>query len=94
MPNSSPSPFARFVGGHPLAVLGKLLLASLIVGAILWTLDLTPNDLVRRIGDLLRTMWDMAGDLGRNALTWILLGAVVVLPIWFVTRLLALGRRG
>ena len=93
MPDASQNSFSRLIGGHPLAVLGKLALASLIVGAILWTIDVRPIDLYDRIVALVRLVWDMAGDIGRNALTWIALGAVIVVPIWFITRILSAMRR-
>ena len=92
MPETS-RPLDRFIGGSPIAVLAKLLLASFVVGALLWGMDLTPVTLFEQLSAVIRALWSMAGDLGRHALTWVLLGAVVVIPVWFVLRLVAQARR-
>jgi hypothetical protein len=85
MPNNAVN---RFFGGAPLAVLGRLILVSILVGVILSVLGLDPFDIVRSLERLVRSIWNM----GFDALVWLwrylLLGAVIVVPIWLILRLI------
>ena len=85
MPNNAGN---RFFGGSPLGVLARLILVSILVGVILSVLGLDPFDIVRSIDRLIRSIWNM----GFDALVWLwrylLLGAVIVLPIWLILRLI------
>jgi hypothetical protein len=78
----------RFLGGPPLAVAARLILLSVLVGVILAALGLDPRDIIRSIQDLVSRIWSM----GFDAVAWIwryfLLGAVIVIPVWFIMRLL------
>lgn len=81
-----------FLGGSPVRVLIQLLVLSLIVGFLLSYFDLTPLDLLdvvkRNIIRLWRAGFDALGDIGN----WLLIGAVVVVPIFLITRLFAMRR--
>jgi len=77
----------RIFGGSPLAVLGRLVLVSILVGVILSALGLDPFDIMRSIERLVRTIWDMGFDAFRWLWRYFLLGAVIVIPIWLVMRL-------
>ena len=77
----------RIFGGSPLAVLGRLILVSILVGVILSALGLDPFDIVHSIERLIRTIWNMGFDAFRWLWRYFLLGAVLVIPIWFVMRL-------
>ncbi len=83
---------SRFFGGSPLAVLGRLVLLSILVGVVLSALGLDPWNILRSIETLLRSIWDM----GFDAIFWLwryfLLGAVIVLPIWLIVRLVKAPR--
>ncbi|HZA01396.1 MAG TPA: DUF6460 domain-containing protein [Hyphomicrobiaceae bacterium] len=84
----------RFFGGHPVAVLVRLALLSIIAGIILSALDVTPVDLFDRLNLLARRLYDVGFDAFEWLLKYFLLGAVVVFPIWLVVRLVrAFGRR-
>lgn len=80
-------------GGNPLGVLVRLTLLSIVVGIVLAALGITPDNIFDRLNVLLRRLY----DLGFGAVEWVLryliLGAMIVVPIWLVTRLFALGRR-
>src|SRR3954451_18516933 len=84
----------RFFGGPPLAVIFRLVLLSILVGVILKVLGLDPLNILRSIEDLIRAVWNM----GFDAVVWLwryfLLGALIVVPIWLVLRLMRapLGR--
>jgi Family of unknown function (DUF6460) len=77
----------RFFGGSPLAVLFRLILLSILVGIVLSAIGLDPRDIINSIQRLIRSIWDM----GFEAIEWLwryfLLGAVLVLPIWLIVRL-------
>jgi hypothetical protein len=81
-------PVSRFFGGSPLAVIGRLLLVSILVGVVLSALGLDPFDIVRSLDRLVRSIWDMGFDAIRWLWRYLLLGAVIVIPIWLILRLI------
>lgn len=81
------STMTRVFGGSPLAVLARLVLVSILVGVILSAIGLDPFDIVRSIRRLIQTIWDMGFDAVRWLWRYFLLGAVIVIPIWFIMRL-------
>src|SRR5882762_1920994 len=85
-------PVSRFFGGSPLAVIGRLILVSILVGVVLSALGLDPFDIVRSIQRLIRSIWDMGFDAIRWLWRYLLLGAVVVIPIWLLMRLVSAPR--
>jgi len=85
----------RFFGGNPLSVILRLLVLSIIVGVVLSALDITPDNFLYSIRLLLRRIY----ELGLTPIEWLLpylmLGAMVVVPIWLITRMFGLfGGRG
>jgi hypothetical protein len=81
----------RALGGSPLSVVVKLILLSLIVGAIMAFLGLTPRNLFTAIGNFVSSILNMGTDATREVAQWVLAGALVVIPVWLLVRLL--GRR-
>lgn len=79
-------------GGNPVGVVIRLVLLSIIVGVVLSALDITPRDLIFRIRLLLQRVYDMGFGAVEWAAQYFLLGAVVVVPIWLLTRLFGAGR--
>ena len=77
----------KVFGGSPLAVLARLFLVSILVGVILSALGLDPFDIVRSIERLFRSLWDMGFDAFRWLWRYFLLGAVIVIPIWLIMRM-------
>lgn len=66
----------------------KLLLWSLVVGAVLAFFDITPQQIFGWVlGQAREFVGNVETYIGR-AITYILLGAVVVVPVWLVSRLL------
>ena len=78
----------RFFGGSPVAVLLKLVALSIIVGIVLAAFNLDAFEIFNRLGILARRLYDMGFDAIEWAFRYFLLGAVIVFPIWFVSRLL------
>jgi hypothetical protein len=81
-------PVSRFFGGSPLAVLGRLVLVSILVGVVLSALGLDPFDIVRSLERLAQSIWNMGFDAFRWIWRYLLLGAVIVVPIWLILRLI------
>jgi hypothetical protein len=77
---------SRIFGGSPLAVLGRLILVSILVGVILSALGLNPFDIWNSIERLFRSIWNMGFDAFRWLWGYFLLGAVIVIPIWLLMR--------
>ena len=78
---------SRFLGGSPLAVAFRLVLLSILVGVVLAAIGFDPWNIVNSIRLLFQRLW----DLGFDAINWLwryfLLGAVIVIPIWLLSRL-------
>lgn len=77
----------RIFGGSPLGVLGRLILVSVLVGVILSALGLNPFDIWNSIERLFGSIWNMGFDAFRWLWGYFLLGAVIVIPIWLIIRL-------
>lgn len=73
----------------------RLLVLSFVVGFILNVLDLDPGTLLRGIGGTVESVFTTVANALRWAVPHILIGAIVVVPIWLVLYLLrhARGRR-
>jgi hypothetical protein len=76
----------RFLGGPPLAVAGKLILLSVLIGVVLSALGLDPWNIVQSLDRLIRSVWNMGFDAVRWLWQYFLLGAVLVIPIWLILR--------
>jgi Family of unknown function (DUF6460) len=80
--------FYRFLGGHPIKVLIRLALMSLVVGALLLWLDIKPLQIVEAAQRFAMRIYGMGFDALREAGQYIYAGAIIVVPIWFLLRLL------
>ena len=78
----------KIFGGSPLAVLARLVLVSILVGVVLSALGLDPFDIVHSIERLIRSIWNMGFDAVRWLWRYFLLGAVIVIPIWLIMRVI------
>jgi hypothetical protein len=77
----------RFLGGSPLNVLGRLVLLSILVGFVLYAFGLDPFNIIHSIRRLIETVWNLGFDAIRWLWRYFLLGAVIVIPVWLVLRL-------
>ena len=79
-------------GGNPLGVLLRLALISIVVGIVMKALGIDLSNFFQRINELFRNIY----DLGFGAIEWVLeyllLGAMVVIPIWLIARLVSASR--
>ena len=71
----------------------KLLVASLIVGLIFRALDIHPRSLLRDVPDVIRDVFRLAVHIVDWGIPYVLLGAVIVVPVWLLFTLFQLMRR-
>lgn len=82
----------RFLGGSPGAVLVKLVFLSLLVGAFMAFLNVTPVGLFERILRVIRDVLDLGFESFREVGRWLLYGAMVVVPLWLLSRVFSRRR--
>jgi hypothetical protein len=82
----------RFLGGSPLAVAFRLALLSILVGVVLAAVGFDPWNILTSIQRLFQRLW----ELGFDAVSWVwryfLLGAVIVIPVWLLSRMFGAPR--
>ena len=78
----------RFLGGPPVTVFVRLFFISLIVGALLVWLDIHPAQIIDGVRRFVTRIYEMGFDAVREAGQYILAGALIVVPVWLVLRLL------
>ncbi|MQT13231.1 DUF6460 domain-containing protein [Segnochrobactrum spirostomi] len=83
----------RFLGGSPGRVALQLLVLCIVVGMILSALNIDPRNIVHWIVGLIHRIAAMGFGAVEEFGRYILLGAVVVIPVWIIIRLLNIGRR-
>ena len=77
----------RFLGGNPGSVLAKLIFLSLLVGAFMAFLDITPLGLIEGLFNWIGSVLDLSLETVKEVGFWILSGAILVVPLWFIARL-------
>lgn len=81
----------NFLGGAPMNVLARLFFISLVVGALMMWLQLRPIDILNGV----QAFFDRIAQLGFGAVrelgSYIMAGAIVVVPVWFVLRLISVA---
>lgn len=80
----------RFLGGSPLNVALRLFLLSLLVGVLLMWLDIRPADLVDAASRFVQRIYSLGFDALRNMGDYLLAGAMIVVPLWLLARLLTM----
>jgi hypothetical protein len=83
---------SRFFGGPPLSVIFRLILLSILIGLIMQVLGLDPWNIFDSLRRLVLRVWDMGFDALRWLWRYLLLGAVVVVPIWLIVRLMRVAQ--
>src|SRR5215470_17977106 len=89
---AAPDGLTRFLGGPPMAVKVRMILLSILVGVVLAAIGFDPYNILRSVQLLFQRLW----DLGFDAVNWLwryfLLGAVIVIPVWLISRLFGTPR--
>jgi len=82
----------RFLGGTPLTVAFRLVLLSILVGVVLAAIGFDPWNIVNSIRLLFQRIWDLGFDAINGLWRYFLLGAVIVVPIWLLSRMFGAPR--
>jgi cytochrome bd-type quinol oxidase subunit 1 len=86
----------RFFGGPPVRTVIWLAFLSVVIGFVLATFGLDPFTLVRKIvrgfDEIIDSILWLGTGLFSNIGHYLVYGAIVVVPIWVLMRLMALGR--
>lgn len=82
----------RFLGGSPVAVAFRLALLSILVGVVLAAIGFDPWNIIASIRLLLQRIWDLGFDALNGLWRYFLLGAVIVIPVWLLSRLFGAPR--
>lgn len=82
----------KIFGGSPLGVIVRLSLISIAVGIVMKALGIDLSNFFHRINVLLRNIYDLGFGAVEWLLEYLLLGALVVIPIWFIARLIGAAR--
>src|SRR5215470_2396489 len=89
---AAPDGLTRFLGGWRLVVAVRLILLSILVGVVLAAIGFDPYNILHSVQLLFQRLW----DLGFDAVNWLwryfLLGAVIVIPVWLISRLFGAPR--
>lgn len=83
----------NFLGGSPVSVVTRLFFVSLVVGALLMWLELRPMDVLRGVQAFFDRIYQLGFGAVRELASYVLAGAVFVVPAWFVLRLLNMSGR-
>jgi hypothetical protein len=89
-------PIEGFLGGPWQRVLLRLVIFSAIVGFVMATFGIDPDALVHNVVEAARRLVNLIAFQGFDTLVtlgrYCLYGAVIVIPIWLISRLLAARR--
>ena len=88
----SNSTVVRFVGGSPVAVLLRLIVVSFVVGFLLDAFGLDPATLIDEVARTARRIVEYGFSDLRQFGRMLLTGAMVVVPVWIILRLMDAGR--
>ena len=93
LPAAQTDGLSRFLGGTPLSVAVRLILLSVLVGVVLSAIGFDPWNIIESIRRLFLSIW----NLGFDAINWVwryfLLGAVIVIPVWLITRVMSTPKK-
>lgn len=82
----------RFLGDTPVRVILKLLVLSLVAGVIMSALHWTPYDVFYAFRDFVLHIWNMGFKAIHRFADYIVLGAVVIVPLFLILRILSYRR--
>jgi hypothetical protein len=82
----------RFLGDSPLRVLVKLIVVSFLVGVVMSYMGWSPYDVIDLVADAISGIWNMGFDALYRFWGYFLIGAIIVVPAFFLLRLLSYRR--
>ncbi|SEQ64111.1 hypothetical protein SAMN05216548_106109 [Faunimonas pinastri] len=82
---------AHFLGDNPIRVLLRLIVLSFVVGLVLSVLHIHPVDIYYWAEDMVYRIWNMGFGFIQGGLGYLVVGAVIVVPLFLLSRLLKVG---
>lgn len=76
----------QIFGGNPIGVVLRLVIISIVVGIILSALGITADNIVYKVSLLAQRVYNMGWGAFQWMLGYFLIGAVIVVPIWILSR--------
>ena len=83
----------QFLGDTPFRVLIRLLALSFIVGLVLSVIGLHPFEIFEWIERVAQRIYNMGFDVIREAFEYLFLGALIVVPVFLIMRLMKATNR-
>ena len=83
----------RFLGDTPARTVLKLAMLSLVVGIVMSALNFTPIELWYAVRDFARWLYELGFEAFERIGIYFLWGAMVVVPVFLLMRIMALGSR-
>lgn len=77
----------RFFGDQPGTVFARLAVASFVVGVLLSFFGVSPFEIVEGLTRLIGRIYNMGFEAVEWLIRYVVLGAIIVVPIWIVMRL-------
>lgn len=82
----------RFLGDTPLRIAVKLLILSIALGFLMSVFGLYPDDILRAVRDFIINLWEKGFAALGQVGDYLVLGAVIVVPVFLVIRVLSYRR--
>ncbi len=82
----------RFLGGSVLGTAVKLAVVSILVGMAMSFFGWSPRDVLWALEDAMRDLWNAGFAALDNFVGYFVLGAAIVIPVFFVLRLFSFRR--
>ena len=70
----------------------KVVVWSLVIGLLLAAFDIKPQLLLEGLGETVQSIFDLVAGFIEWTLPYIMLGAVVVIPIWLIVTVVRIAR--
>ena len=83
----------QFLGDTPFRVLIRLLALSFVVGLVLSVIGLHPFEIFEWIERVAQRIYNMGFDVIREAFNYLFLGALIVVPVFLIMRLMKATNR-
>lgn len=77
----------RIFGGNPIGVIIRLIVLSIVVGIVLTALGISPDNILYRLQLLFQRLYDLGFGTIDSLFGYFMIGALVVIPIWIISRL-------
>ncbi len=83
----------QFLGDTPFRVLIRLLALSFVVGLVLSVIGLHPFEIFEWMERVVQRIYNMGFDVIREAFEYLFLGALIVVPVFLIMRLVKVTNR-